>query len=153
MDHELWMRVALEEARKAFEKNEVPVGAVLVRDGKLIARDHNRTNELGLPRAHAESLVIDDATSAQGDWRLEGTTLYCTLEPCLMCAGMIVLARIPGVVYGAWDKRFGAFGSVTNVLEMPELNHYPDVHGGVLATDSEALLREFFRARRNGVSG
>lgn len=148
MDHRLFMQAALEEARRAFEKQEVPVGAVLVRDGAVIARNHNRTNELGQPGAHAEALVIREAAETGGDWRLEDTALYCTLEPCLMCAGLIVLSRIPFVYYGAWDKRFGAFGSVTNVLEMPDLNHYPEVRGGVLAGESERLLLEFFRTRR-----
>lgn len=148
--HETWMRMALEEARKAFELGEVPVGAVLVRGDEPIAREHNRTNELGRPRAHAESLAIEEGARVFGDWRLEGTTLYSTLEPCLMCAGMVVLARVPEVVYGARDTRFGAFGSVTDVRGMPNLNHYPGVLGGVLARESRELLREFFRSRRNG---
>ena len=150
MDHEVWMRVALEEARKAMEKEEVPVGAAIVdSDGILLARNHNRTNEMALPMAHAEALVIERACALRGDWRLNNTVLYSTLEPCLMCAGMIVLSRVSHVVYGAWDKRFGAFGSVTDVLAMPDLNHYPEVTGGVLAADSEELLRDFFRSRRN----
>jgi len=144
---EKYMRIALQEARKAFDRGEVPVGAVLV-NGSGEFRDSNRTAELHLPQTHAECLVIDAACRAQKDWRLEDATLYVTLEPCVMCAGLILVSRVKRVVYGAWDKRFGAFGSVTNLLEMRHLNHYPEVQGGVLADESARLLKEFFKGRR-----
>ncbi len=145
---EKYMRMALREARKAFDRGEVPVGAVLVNGGYGEYRDSNRTAELHLPQTHAECLVIDAACRAQGDWRLEDATLYVTLEPCVMCAGLILVSRVKRVVYGAWDKRFGAFGSVTNLLEMKHLNHYPEVQGGVLADESARLLKQFFKGRR-----
>jgi len=143
------MNMALEEAEKAFSRGEVPVGAVLVTGDGDVFRDSNRTAERHLPQSHAECLVINAACRARNDWRLEDCTLYCTLEPCVMCAGLILVTRVPTVVYGAWDKRFGAFGSVTNLLEMKHLNHYPSVQGGVMAEESSRLLREFFRKRRD----
>lgn len=146
--HEKYMRMALEEAEKALSRGEVPVGAVLVTGTGEVFRDSNRTAELHLPQSHAECLVINAACSARKDWRLEECTLYATLEPCVMCAGLILVSRIPNVVYGAWDKRFGAFGSVTNLLEMRHLNHYPAVQGGVLAEESAQMLKGFFRNRR-----
>lgn len=140
--------MALEEADKALSRGEVPVGAVLVTGEGEVFRDSNRTAELHLPQSHAECLVINAACRARGDWRLENSTLYVTLEPCVMCAGLILVSRVPTVVYGAWDKRFGAFGSVTNLLEMRHLNHYPEVKGGVLAEESAKMLKSFFRNRR-----
>lgn len=144
------MKIALEEAEKAFSRGEVPVGAVLVAGSGEMFCDSNRTAERHLPQSHAECLVINAACRARNDWRLEDCTLYATLEPCVMCAGLILVSRIPRVCYGAWDKRFGAFGSVTNLLEMRHLNHYPSVQGGVLAEESSVLLKRFFRKRRNG---
>ncbi len=149
MTREDCMTMALEEAEKAFSRGEVPVGAVLVTGDGGVFRDSNRTAERHLPQSHAECLVINAACRARNDWRLEDCTLYCTLEPCVMCAGLILVTRVPTVVYGAWDKRFGAFGSVTNLLEMKHLNHYPSVQGGVMAEESSRLLREFFRKRRD----
>jgi len=144
-----YMSLALEEAEKAFSRGEVPVGAVLVTgDGDLYS-DSNRTAELHLPHSHAESLVVQAACLSRGDWRLEDCTLYSTLEPCVMCAGIVLVSRIQRVVYGAWDKRFGAFGSVTDLQMMDELNHYPLVQGGVLADRSTSLLKAFFRRRRS----
>lgn len=145
---EKYMRMALEEAGKALSRGEVPVGAVLVTGDGKVFRDSNRTAELHLPQSHAECLVINAACRERGDWRLEDCTLYATLEPCVMCAGLILVSRVPSVVYGAWDKRFGAFGSVTNLLEMRHLNHYPEVQGGVLAEESAVMLKHFFRNRR-----
>ncbi len=142
------MRQALTEAEAAFERGEVPVGAVLVTGDGEVFRRSNRTRETGCPWAHAEYLAVDDACRAAGDWRLAGSTLYTTLEPCVMCAGLILITRISLVVYGAWDKRFGAFGSVTDLLQMPGLNHYPEVVGGVLADESSRLLKRFFRSHR-----
>lgn len=142
------MGLALEEARKAFDRGEVPVGAVLVTSCGRVFAQSNRTRETGRPWAHAEQLAIDEACRATGDWRLSGASLFATLEPCVMCAGLILLSRISLVVYGAWDKRFGAFGSVTDLQAMPNLNHYPRVVGGVLADESSRLLKEFFRNHR-----
>jgi len=146
------MGLALTMAREAAAAGEVPVGAVLLEADGTVHADRNRTRETGLPTAHAEHLVISAAAAVRGDWRLEGTTLYSTLEPCLMCAGLAVLARVPRIVYGAWDRRFGAFGSVTDLLAMSGLNHYPEVSGGCLAEESSRLLREFFRRHRNGIN-
>jgi len=142
------MKIALIKAQEAFDRGEVPVGAVLVDSSGNLFENSNRTSELNSPSAHAEHLVVTEATEAGGDWRLDDCTLYTTLEPCLMCAGLTILSRIPRVVYGAWDKRFGAFGSVTDVMKMPGLNHYPDVQGGCLADESSNLLKEFFRSKR-----
>ncbi len=146
--NEKYMRMALEEAGNALSRGEVPVGAILVTGDGKVFKDSNRTAELHLPQSHAECLVINAACRERGDWRLEDCTLYATLEPCVMCAGLILVSRVPRVVYGAWDKRFGAFGSVTNLLEMRHLNHYPAVQGGVLADESALMLKQFFRNRR-----
>jgi len=139
----------MEQARAALGRDEVPVGAVVVADDGRLWADGNRTRQLGSPGAHAEKLAMEAACAEIGDWRLSGCSLYCTLEPCLMCAGMAVLARVERIVYGAWDKRFGALGSVCNVLTMPRLNHYPQIQGGVMADRSSALLRGFFRSHRD----
>lgn len=144
------MARALEFARRAALRDEVPVGAVLVRDGRIVAEGHNRTVGHADPTAHAEALVLRAAAGAQGDFRLEGTTLYVTLEPCAMCAGAIVLARVPRVVYGASDPKAGMAGSLGDLLRDPRLNHRAAVTPGVLADASGALLRDFFRARRRG---
>jgi tRNA(adenine34) deaminase len=121
---------------------------VLVRDGEVVARDHNRRERLNDPTAHAEMLVITSAAAALESWRLEGCTLYVTLEPCAMCAGAVVLARIPRVVYGAADPKAGAAGSVVDLLRHPRLNHRAEVTGGVLAQECGALLAEFFAGKR-----
>jgi tRNA(adenine34) deaminase len=143
-----WMAVAREEARLAAQAGEVPVGAVIVRDGEIIARAHNRTIRDGDATAHAESLAIRVANAAVGGWRLDGCTLYVTLEPCAMCAGAIVLARLDRVVFGAWDDKAGMAGSVGDLLRHPKLNHQPEVRGGVEEAECGALLRTFFTARR-----
>ncbi len=138
----------MEQARLALGRDEVPVGAVVVHvDGRHWS-DGNRTRELGQPGAHGEKLAMEAACRDTGDWRLSACTLYTTLEPCLMCAGMAILARVDRIVYGAWDKRFGALGSVFDVLSMPRLNHYPSALGGVMAGESSRLLRDFFRSHR-----
>jgi len=147
-DDALWMARALEQARLAAVHGEVPVGAVLVRDGALLAEGHNLTITTSDPTAHAEVVVIRRATADQGDWRLEKTVLYCTLEPCTLCCGAIVLARVPRVVYGAKDPKAGMAGSLGNLLHDPRLNHLADVTSGVLAEASSGLLQTFFRARR-----
>ena len=150
-DDERWMSAALEEARSAGEAGEVPVGAVIVRGGELFARAGNRTVRDQDPTAHAEALVIRAAAATLESWRLEACTLYVTLEPCAMCAGAIVLARLDRVVFGAWDERAGMGGSVADLLRHPRLNHRPEVLAGVCALESAELLTRFFRARRQVV--
>ena len=142
------MARALEQARLAVVRGEVPVGAVLVRDDRLVVEGHNRTFLDADPTAHAESVVLRRAAALQGDFRLEETTLYVTLEPCAMCAGAIVLARVPRVVYGARDPKAGMVGSLENLLQDPRLNHRCTVTPDLLADASASLLRSFFRARR-----
>jgi tRNA(adenine34) deaminase len=144
------MREALAAAGDALAAGEVPVGAVIVRGGAVLARAGNRTRRDRDATAHAESLAIRAASAALGDWRLTGCTLYVTLEPCAMCAGAIVLARVSRVVFGAWDEKAGMAGSVGDLLRHPRLNHRPEVQGGVLETECGALLSEFFRTRRDG---
>ncbi len=147
---EEYMDVALREARKAFEADEVPVGAILVENssGQVIARAHNQRELLKDPTAHAEVLAITQGAAHYGSWRLSEVTLYVTLEPCLMCAGAIVMARIPKVVYGADDPKAGAFRSVHQVLAHPGNNHRPEVAGGIKAVECGEILKEFFRLRR-----
>ena len=145
---EQYMRLALREARAAFDEGEVPVGAVVVHDQTVIGRGHIQREKLVDPTAHAEMIVLTQAATALGSWRLAGATLYVTLEPCLMCAGALVNARIPRVVFGAWDKRAGACGSLYQVGLDSRLNHTFDLLGGVLEPECAALLAEFFRQRR-----
>ncbi len=150
-DDELFMELALEQAREAGVRGEVPVGAVLVLDGLVVARDHNRREETGDATAHAELLVIREANRRLGGWRLEGTIMYVTLEPCPMCAGAMVLARVGRLVYGAPDPKAGAAGSLLNLVEDGRFNHRLAVRGGVLAGDCAAVLRDFFKERRRSV--
>lgn len=142
------MSHALDLARKAETLGEVPVGAVVVRDGEVVGEGHNRTVSDSDPTAHAEMVAIRAAAARLGDWRLTEATLYVTLEPCAMCAGGIVLARIPTVVFGATDPKAGMGGSLDNLLQDARLNHRCDVEQGVLAGESSEMLRAFFRARR-----
>lgn len=142
------MRRALAEAERAGERGETPIGAALARDGELIAAAGNERELRPDPTAHAEVLVLRAAAAALGGWRLPLTTLYVTLEPCAMCAGAIVLARVPRVVYAAADPQAGAAGSVLDVLGEPALNHRPEVESGLLADEAAAQLRAFFAARR-----
>src|SRR4051794_21364092 len=143
------MRLALAQAERALAHADVPVGAVIVGpDGGVLGAGHNERERLQDPSAHAEMLAIREAAHQIGHWRLLETTLYVTLEPCAMCAGAIVLARIPRVVYGTADPKAGAAGSVLDVLAEPRLNHRPHVTGGVLAAECAALLVDFFAARR-----
>ena len=145
-----FMKIALEEARAAAEAGEVPVGAVLVRDGDdvIIARGANRTIRDCDPTAHAEVVVLREASRAIGNYRLAGTTLYVTIEPCSMCAGAIIQARVPRVVYGCDDIKGGAVRSCFEVLSHPKLNHQVDVTSGVLATECAAVIQSFFANRR-----
>jgi tRNA(adenine34) deaminase len=142
------MRLALEHARLALEHDDVPVGAVVVRGGEVVGAGHNERERRRDPTAHAEMLALQAAAGALRSWRLLDTVLYVTLEPCAMCAGAIVLGRVPRVVYGTADPKAGAAGSVLDVLGEPRLNHRPAVTGGVLAAECAALLVEFFTARR-----
>jgi len=145
---EQMMALAIERAREAEAHGDVPIGAVIARGDELLAAAGNERELRADPTAHAEILAIRAAAEALGGWRLPGTTLYVTLEPCAMCAGAIVLARIPSVVFGAPDPKAGAAGSVLDVLAEPALNHRPAVTGGVLEAECAALLREFFAAKR-----
>ena len=150
---ERMMALAIEQAEGAERHGDVPIGAVIEREGEVLAAAGNERELRADPTAHAEVLTIRAAAEALGGWRLPGTTLYVTLEPCAMCAGAIVLARIPNVVFGAPDPKAGAAGSVLDVLAEPALNHRPQVSGGVLEAECAALLRGFFAARRSGEGG
>lgn len=143
-----WMRRAIVQGARAAAADEVPVGAVLVGPDGTAYENHNRTREEADPTAHAEMLVLRAAAAERGDWRLEGHTLYVTLEPCAMCAGAIVLGRVPRLVYGAADPKAGMCGSLENLVQDPRLNHAVDLTAGVLADECGDLLRAFFRARR-----
>ena len=147
-DDERWIGEALVVAREAAAAGEVPVGALVVRDGEVIARASNRTVREQDPTAHAEVLALREAARVVGSWRLTDCVLYVTLEPCAMCAGASVLARVKGVVFGAWDDKAGMAGSVGDLLRHPALNHRPEVRGGVCGDECGALLREMFAARR-----
>ena len=145
------MELALEEAREAAAAGEVPVGALIVRRSVTISRAGNRTLRDQDPTSHAELLAIRQAAAAQHSWRLQGCTLYVTLEPCAMCAGAIVLARLDRVVFGAWDEKAGMAGSVGDLLRHSNLNHKPEVLAGVRSAECAELLQRFFRARRDFV--
>jgi tRNA(adenine34) deaminase len=147
-DDEQYMRLALREAVLAMEHDEVPVGAVLVRGGRVIGRAHNMRETLHDPTAHAEMIAITQAAEAMEAWRLAGVTAYVTLEPCCMCAGALVLARVERLVYGAADPKAGACGTLHNIVQDDRLNHRVEVAAGVLADESRALLQDFFRKKR-----
>ena len=142
------MRLALREASLALEHDDVPIGAVVVHDGEVIGLGHNEREVRADPTAHAELIALREAAHRLGSWRVLDSVLYVTLEPCAMCAGAIVLARVPRVVFGARDPKAGAAGSVLNVLNVEQLNHRPQVEEGLLAEESADLLRWFFAARR-----
>lgn len=144
------MRAALREARKAADADEVPVGAVIVHGGRIVGRAHNQRETLNDPTAHAEMIAITQAAEALGRWRLEGATLYVTLEPCLMCAGAIVNARLDRVVFGAPDPKAGACGSLYQVGLDTRLNHRFELVGGVLGEECAAVLQDFFSKKRSG---
>jgi tRNA(adenine34) deaminase len=142
------MRLALREAERVLEHEDVPIGAVIVREGEVIGASGNERELRDDPTAHAEVLALREAAGRLGTWRLLDCVLYVTLEPCAMCAGAVVLGRVPRLVYGAPDPKAGAAGSVLDVLGEPRLNHRPEVAGGLLAEESAALLQEFFARRR-----
>lgn len=143
----LFMREAMALAKMAEEIDEVPVGALIVRNGEIIAKAYNTRETSKCATHHAEILAIEEACRTLGGWRLPGCTLYVTMEPCCMCAGAIINARIPRVVYGAPDLRFGAFGSLINLAEIP-LNHKPEIVGGVLGVENVEILRSYFKKKR-----
>src|SRR5438034_11548394 len=142
------MRLAIREAERALEHDDVPIGAVVVRDGEVIGAGRNERELRSDPTAHAEVLALREAARTVGSWRVLDSVLYVTLEPCAMCAGAIVLARVPRVVFAASDPKAGACGSVVDLLRLPQLNHRAEVAGGLLADECGELLREFFASRR-----
>jgi tRNA(adenine34) deaminase len=145
---EYFMRLALREAQSAAEHDDIPVGAVVVKDGEVIGTGHNEREVRADPTAHAEMLALREAARLLGSWRVLDSVLYVTLEPCAMCAGAIVLARVPRVIFGTADPKAGAAGSVLDVLQQPRLNHRPQVESGLLAEECADLLRSFFASRR-----
>ncbi|HFI0620306.1 TPA: tRNA adenosine(34) deaminase TadA [Streptococcus suis] len=147
-EKEYFMRQALEEARKSLEKDEIPIGCVIVKDGQIIGRGHNAREELNQAIMHAEVMAIKEANQVEGNWRLLDTTLFVTIEPCVMCSGAIGLARIPQVVYGATNQKFGAAGSLYDILTDERLNHRVEVETGILEEDCAQMMQDFFRQRR-----
>jgi tRNA(adenine34) deaminase len=144
----VFMREALRLAKKAYAADEVPVGAVVVRGGKIIGRAYNQVELLKDATAHAEMLALTQAEAAVGDWRLTDCDLYVTKEPCVMCAGALVHARVRRIIFGCADERAGAAGSIINVLQMPALNHHCDINSGVLQNECAAILQDFFKQKR-----
>jgi tRNA(adenine34) deaminase len=147
-DYERWMKQALAEAAKAFDLDEVPIGCIIVQDGRIIAKGHNLTEQLRDATAHAEMMAITSASAALESRYLTNTTLYVTIEPCPMCAGAIVLARIPRLVFGAYDIKAGACGTLYNIPQDTRLNHQVEIIPGVLDRECAALMQEYFRKRR-----
>jgi tRNA(adenine34) deaminase len=148
---ERFMTQALNEAHRAYKADEVPVGCVIVHDSLIIGRGYNRTESLQDPTAHAEMLAITAAAEHLGSWRLSGCTVYCTLEPCAMCSGALVLARVDRLVFGAADPKFGACGSIFNIVQDPRLNHRMALSIGILGDDCAAIMQDFFKKKRKGV--
>ena len=146
--HEKWMRAALSEARRAFDLGEIPVGAVVVRDGAIISSGHNTRETSGDPTGHAEIIALRQAAQTLGDWRLSGCVLYVTLEPCPMCAGAVLAARIERVIYGARDERQGCCGSLYRLTEDPAFDHFARASGGVMEAECASLLRQFMALSR-----
>lgn len=145
--YEYWMNIALEQAQLAFRENEVPIGALLIKDNLLICKNHNRTNKLNDPLAHAEKLVIEE-TIKNGKKILHDCTLFVTVEPCVLCAGSIIWSRVGKVVFGCYDAKAGAVGSVYNILLDRNFNHNPEVVSGVLSKECSELITKFFREKR-----
>jgi tRNA(adenine34) deaminase len=145
---EYFMRLAVREAERALEHDDVPIGAVMVHEGEVIGSGHNEREVRADPTAHAEMIALREAARRLGSWRVLDSVMYVTLEPCAMCAGAIVLARVPRVVFAAADPKAGAAGSVLDVLHVPQFNHRPQVESGLLAEESADLLRAFFASRR-----
>lgn len=151
--HDHWMRLAMGEAQSAARQGDVPIGAVVVRDGELVAAAHNRREADADPTAHAEILALRASAEALGTWRLHGCTLYVTLEPCAMCAGATVLARLDRLVFGADDPKAGAVGALYDIPRDPRLNHQVQVVRGIRAAECGQVLKEFFGKRRRGTAG
>jgi tRNA(adenine34) deaminase len=148
MNDKFYMNEALKEAQKAFKEDEVPVGAVAVYKNQIIGRGHNRTEHLQDPTAHAEIIAITAAANALGSWRLEEVTVYTTIEPCIMCAGALVLARVKKIVFGARDEKFGGCGSIFDIVGEKKLNHQVEVVEGVMSQQAAAMMKEFFEKKR-----
>ncbi len=146
--HEYWMELALREAGVALKRKEVPVGAIIIHDGKIIGKGSNQTETLQDSTAHAEMIALTAAASHLGNWRLEGCTMYVTLEPCAMCAGALVLSRIPLLVFGAYDPKAGACSSLYTITSDPRLNHRVHTLGGILGEKCGSIMKEFFKGRR-----
>lgn len=151
-DDKYWMRLALREAEKAFEQKEVPIGCLIIHENKIIGRGYNQREMLNDSTAHAEMIAISAACQQMGSWRLEDTAIYVTMEPCTMCAGAIVLSRIPRLIYGIDDPKAGACGTLYNIVQDNRLNHMVEVLGGVLADESRVLIQNFFRKLREDKS-
>ncbi|HEM4282500.1 tRNA adenosine(34) deaminase TadA [Streptococcus suis] len=147
-EKEYFMTQALQEARKSLEKDEIPIGCVIVKDGQIIGRGHNAREELNQAIMHAEVMAIQEANRVEGNWRLLDSTLFVTIEPCVMCSGAIGLARIPQVIYGATNKKFGAAGSLYDILTDQRLNHRVEVEKGILEESCAQIMQDFFRQRR-----
>ena len=143
-----FMRAALKEAKKAELIDEVPIGCVIVKDDKIICRAHNMRETKQNPLGHAELIAIDKASKKLKSWRLDGCELYVTLEPCIMCSGAIIQSRINKVFFGAYDPKGGAFGSSINVLEAENINHHPEIYGGILQEECSSMLSNYFKAKR-----
>ena len=146
--YEVYMLEALKEAELAALEDEVPIGCVIVKDDQIIARAHNQRDKSNNPLGHAETLAIKKASEVLNDWQLVGTELYATIEPCLMCAGAIIQSRIGKVIYGAPDLKGGAFGSSLNVLDAKNINHRPEVIGGILESECTAIIKNYFKSKR-----
>jgi tRNA(adenine34) deaminase len=151
MTHQHWMQEALIEAKKAYEENEVPVGAIVVHNNHIIGRGHNKTECLNDPTAHAEIIALSAASNYLNSWRLTDAAVYITLEPCLMCTGALILARIKKLVFGAYDKKFGACGSIYNIPQDNQFNHSFEIIPSILAEESQNLLQDFFKKKREQV--
>lgn len=147
--HSVFMREAIKEAQEALQLNEVPIGAVIVKDNQIIARAHNLRHTTQSATAHAEILAIQEACKTTGSWRLDGCILYVTLEPCPMCAGAAIQSRIETVVFGAYDPKGGSFGSSIDLSTVKSYNHHPVIYGGILEYDCAMLLNDFFAVKRN----
>lgn len=148
MNNEKWMKEAIKQAKKAAQKDEVPIGCVIVKDDQIIARAYNKREMKQCSTAHAEILAIEKACKKLGSWRLEDCDLYVTLEPCPMCSGAIIQSRIRNVIFGAYDPKGGCMGSNMNINDVRGFNHYPDIEGGILQYECSRLLKEFFKAKR-----
>jgi tRNA(adenine34) deaminase len=149
MNDDFFMKEALREAQKAYEKGEVPVGAVAVYKNQIIGRGHNQTEQLQDPTAHAEILAITAAANALSSWRLNDVEMYTTIEPCTMCAGALVLARVKRIIFGARDEKFGGCGSVFNIVSEKRLNHQIEITAGVMENEAASLMISFFKKKRN----